>query len=130
MADNDFIRQQQAAVERMREMNARSQQNRGYKMPPVPNFVKLSGNGQQNVRGNIQGEVRTQNKVREEAVKKQTDEIPKNGGALNFLDGLDIPFLSRLKTDKDMSIVIGLALILFSEGADKTLLLALLYILM
>lgn len=130
MADNDFIRQQQAAVERMREMNARSQQNGGYKMPPVPNFVKLSGNGQQNVRGNIQGEVRTQNKVREEAVKKQTDEIPKNGGALNFLDGLDIPFLSRLKTDKDMSIVIGLALILFSEGADKTLLLALLYILM
>ena len=114
----------------MREMNARSQQNGGYKMPPVPNFVKLSGNGQQNVRGNIQGEVRTQNKVREEAVKKQTDEIPKNGGALNFLDGLDIPFLSRLKTDKDMSIVIGLALILFSEGADKTLLLALLYILM
>ena len=130
MADNDFIRQQQAAVERMREMNARSQQNGGYKMPPVPNFVKLSGNGQQNVRGNIQGEVRTQNKVREEAVKKQTDEIPKNGGALNFFDGLDIPFLSRLKTDKDMSIVIGLALILFSEGADKTLLLALLYILM
>ncbi len=130
MADNDFLRQQQAAVERMREMNARSQQNGGYKMPPVPNFVKLSGNGQQNVRGNIQGEARTQNNGREAEPKKQTAESARNGGVLSFLDGLDIPFLSKLKTDKDMSIVIGLALILFSEGADKMLLLALLYILM
>ena len=42
MTENDFMRQQQAAVERMREMNARAAKAPGGdKMPPVPSFVRV-----------------------------------------------------------------------------------------
>ena len=48
MTQNEFARQQQAAVERMREMNARAQINRdtSHKMPPVPSFVRLGETSQ------------------------------------------------------------------------------------
>ena len=42
MTENDFMRQQQAAVERMREMNARAAKAPGgNKMPPIPSFVRV-----------------------------------------------------------------------------------------
>lgn len=43
---------------------------------------------------------------------------------------LNIPFLNDLKNDKDVSLILGLALLLFSEKSDKFLMFALLYILM
>lgn len=48
---------------------------------------------------------------------------PKNSGP-------DIPFLSFLSSDKDAALIIGLLLILMSEKSDKTLLFALVYILL
>ena len=45
MNDNEFMRQQQAAVERMREMSSRAAPvNTGQRMPPVPSFVKVPQN--------------------------------------------------------------------------------------
>lgn len=48
----------------------------------------------------------------------------------NSLLGLDIPILNRLKTDGDLTLVLGLLLLLLNEKADKRLLFALLYILL
>lgn len=44
--------------------------------------------------------------------------------------GLDIPILNRLKSDGDLTLVLGLLLLLLNEKADKRLLFALLYILL
>ncbi len=48
----------------------------------------------------------------------------------NSLLGLDIPILNRLKADGDLTLVLGLLLLLLNEKADKRLLFALLYILL
>ena len=44
--------------------------------------------------------------------------------------GINIPFLKDIGIDADISLILGLALILMAEDSDKLLLLALLYILM
>ena len=122
MADNDFFRQQQAAMERMREMNARSQfknNNRNHKMPPTPSFVRLNGDEKKET---------AQNNPTEQKPKEQTGQ--KNSGSSFDLGGLGIPFLDSLKTDSDISLILGLMLIFLSEKSDKLLLMALVYILM
>ncbi len=48
----------------------------------------------------------------------------------NSLLGIDIPILNRLKTDGDLTLVLGLLLLLLNEKADNRLLFALLYILL
>lgn len=48
----------------------------------------------------------------------------------NLFSGIDIPILSRLKTDGDLTLILGLLLLLLNEKADKRLLFALLYILL
>ena len=86
--ENDFFKQQQSAVERMREMNSRSafKDSKQQKPPPKP---------------------------------------PNN----NILSSLNIPFLDSLSADGDIALILGLLLILMSENTDKTLLFALVYIL-
>ncbi len=44
--------------------------------------------------------------------------------------GLNLPFLDRLQTDGDLTLIIGILLLLLSEKADKRLLFALIYILL
>ncbi len=51
---------------------------------------------------------------------------PKAGG---FLGGLNIPFLDALGKEADITLILGLLLILLSEKADKKLIFALIYIL-
>ena len=48
----------------------------------------------------------------------------------SILSGLDIPFLNKLKSDGDLTLILGLLLLLLNEKADKRLLFALLYILL
>ena len=48
----------------------------------------------------------------------------------NLFSGIDIPILNRLKTDGDLTLILGLLLLLLNEKADKRLLFALLYILL
>lgn len=43
--------------------------------------------------------------------------------------GLNIPLLGALGSDNDTTLILGLLLILMGDGADKMLMLALLYIL-
>ena len=43
---------------------------------------------------------------------------------------LGLPLLDKLKTDGDMTLIIGILLLLLSEKADKRLLFALVYILL
>lgn len=116
MTENDFMRQQQAAVERMREMNARaSKAPGGNAMPPVPPFVRVP---LQKKNENKEENRNTNNKEKE--IKKES----------NGIFGSEIPFLGKLFKEADSSLILGLLLILMSEKADKRLLFALVYILL
>lgn len=48
----------------------------------------------------------------------------------SFLGELGLPFLDNLKTDGDLTLILGVLLLLLSEKADKRLLFALIYILL
>lgn len=48
----------------------------------------------------------------------------------SLFSGLGLPFLDNLKSDGDMTLILGLLLLLLSEKADKRLLFALVYILL
>ncbi len=52
----------------------------------------------------------------------------KKSGSL--LGDLGLPFLENLKTDGDLTLILGILLLLLSEKTDKRLLFALLYILL
>ena len=123
MTQNEFARQQQAAVERMREMNARSQisQNQSHKMPPVPSFVKLNENS------NNQSLKSEQENVNKASIP-QPQSKPKHNPNKNA--NMGIPFLESLLKDADSTLIIGLLLILMSENSDKIMLFALIYILL
>ena len=133
MNDNDFMRRQREAVEQMREMNSRATPTgAGQSMPPVPPFVKVQGNRQnrsnssqpsrQTAQGHSENTPAPTSLPRTEPMSR-----PKNSG---LLGGLDLPFLDMLTKEGDVSLIIGLLLILMSEKADKKLLFALVYILM
>ncbi|MBE6777444.1 MAG: hypothetical protein E7542_04965 [Ruminococcaceae bacterium] len=55
---------------------------------------------------------------------------PQPPNQTSVLSGLGLPFLDNLKSDGDMTLVLGLLLLLLSEKADKRLLFALVYILL
>ncbi|MBR6533594.1 MAG: hypothetical protein IKT44_04130 [Clostridia bacterium] len=48
----------------------------------------------------------------------------------SLFGGLSIPFLDNLQKDGDMTLILGILLLLLSEKADKRLLFALIYILL
>ncbi len=48
----------------------------------------------------------------------------------SFFEGLSLPFLDNLKKDGDLTLILGILLLLLSEKADKRLLFALIYILL
>lgn len=140
MNENDFMRQQQAAVERMKEMNARATpRSSGQPMPPAPQFVRLQNGGNRQSgqpRGGQRQETRassaqqgTNRPTAPPEPRPQPGNPPeKQSGGL--LSGLGLPFLDRLSSEKDVSLILGLLLILLSEKADKKLLFALVYILL
>lgn len=124
MEDNEFARQSREAVEKMREMNSRAVGNNAKQnMPPVPPFVRVQGN-RQNTPPQKQRQNTAAPKINEPETNKNEN---KNSG---ILSGLNIPFLDMLSGDADISLIIGLLLILMSEKADKKLLFALVYILL
>ena len=127
MSDNDFMRRQQDAVERMREMSRQAVESSAQPMPPTPPFVRLQSRGNQ---AQSQGSSAS----RQEAVQARPQASPASNedylphtrkGGLSSL-----PFLDMLNIDGDLPLIIGLLLILFSEKADKKLLFALIYILL
>ena len=129
MEDNEFTRQSREAVEKMREMNSRARvDNNGQNMPPAPPFVRLQGKrqGTPPQRQRQSGAPPLENSV----PKSKESEANKNSKDSGFLSGLNIPFLDMLSRETDVSLIIGLLLILMSEKADKKLLFALVYILL
>ena len=140
MDNNEFIRQSKEAVEKMREMNSRAVGNgRGQNMPPAPPFVRLQGNSKggaagipQRQRQNTAAHQQQRRPPQEPAVTaEKKSEIKKDSNqSSGILNGLNIPFLDMLAGDADVSLIIGLMLILMSEKADKKLLFALIYILL
>ena len=129
MEDSDFARQSKEAVEKMREMNSRARVNNGgQNMPPAPPFVRMQGNRQ----GTAPQKQRQTNTQRQENPVPKINEMKynKSNKDSGFLSGLNIPFLDMLSRETDISLIIGLLLILMSEKADKKLLFALFYILL
>jgi hypothetical protein len=55
---------------------------------------------------------------------------PKPVNEPSIFSGFNLPFLETLKTDGDLTLILGLLLLLLSENADKRLLFALIYILL
>lgn len=100
MTEQEFIIEQQKAIERMKKLAENSSNPKN--IPPVPHFVKT---------------------------EKQNTDDEKSGFPFDF-SSLNIPLLDKLKTDKDMGLILGLILILMCENSDKLLLLALSYILL
>ncbi len=128
MNQNEFVRQQQAAVERMREMNSRAQINRNtnHKMPPVPPFVRVGENKADSI--NLQASATTEQTPSENHSKQAP--TPAISSINPSFNGLNIPFIDKLLKDGDSTLIIGLLLILMSENSDKLLLFALVYILL
>lgn len=105
MPDNDFFIEKQRAVERMKQMQKRSQNG----MPPTPQFVSLRD-------GN-----KNKSSKREQDFKGEI----KNKNAL-----FDLPVLKDIDIGGDTSLLISLLMLLMGENSDKLLLYAIIYILM
>lgn len=140
--DPEFIRQQQKAMERMREMSRHAQLNVDtHKMPPVPPFVRVPERKTQPHnspnRTDHQQPVNhrhTAPPAGEQCKPPEPVPVPcandQPGILSSLLGGLNLPFLDKLKIDSDMILIFGLLVILWSEHSDRRLLLALLYILL
>lgn len=129
ITEKEFLEQQRAAVNRMREMNERSafKNQKPHPMPPVPSFVKLNEEKRSAApkspptNGNT-FERNTAPYINTPKKENNQKEIGKNS--------LNIPFLNGFLKDSDSTLIIGLLLLLMSENADKRLLFALVYILL
>lgn len=129
---SDFISEREKAVERMREMSRRSQiSSQPHKMPPTPPFVKLTDS-----RGNDNYEGVKNNSDSLNSFPKEPPSGGKpsgfgnlNGGIASILGKIGVPVSGGWNGDSDMTLILGILLILSSEKADRFLLLALLYIL-
>lgn len=138
MTENEFLRQQQAAVERMREMNARSSYytGAGHKMPPAPSFVRIPEREPTPHNTEPDRVAKENAHITPPHIEKNaqiTESARKKALPNEFQStrqGFNIPFLDMLSTDSDATLIIGLLLILMSENSDKMLLFALIYILM
>lgn len=143
----EFLRRQADAAERMREMNARAAGNT-HRMPPMPSFVsspaRNSGNSRrQNLPIPETAPEREHEKESQGASQKTHDTRGSNsgskrkstggnfekGGIEGLLSGINLPFSDILASDPDISLIIGLLLLLYSENADRLLMCALIYIL-
>lgn len=69
-------------------------------------------------------------KMQQSAPPQKEPPTPPSKTTNSLFSGLDIPLLNRLKTDGDLTLILGLLLLLMNEKADKRLLFALLYILL
>ena len=132
MNNSDFKRQQQAAVEKMREMN---RQARSYNFlqnnPHSPQASAPIDNRQStNTKQHPSNEKKSSVTQTVNEAKQQKNPLPDSGIPLLSGGGLNIPLLDNLKNDGDVALILGLLLILMSENCDKKLLFALIYILL
>ncbi len=133
MNDNDFQRQQQAAVEKMKEMN---RQARSYSFTPNNTHSIPNGYSQMGRKVSTPSPQRPQSTDKKNPSTntanepKQKNPLPDSGIPLLSGGGLNIPLLDSITKDGDIALILGLLLILLSENCDKKLLFALIYILL
>lgn len=143
--NSDFLRQQRNAVERMREMSARATANApAHTMPPAPSFVRTPHAGapaganrtaeNRPSAGNRPAEQSPEDANPGEHAPAHTSRSPApsapSGLGIPALSGMDFSILDRIKTEPDLPLILGLLLILWSENADRKLMIALMYILL
>lgn len=119
MNNEDFMLEQQRAVERMKEMSAQSKfEQASHKMPPVPPFVKVNRPGGY--------------KMPEKQISEPTEKSREKESSPDFLSSPlgGIGNILNLKNDPDILLLLGIILLLSSENGDKLLLGALAYILL
>ncbi len=132
MNESDFKRQQQAAVEKMKEMNRQARsynfsQNNSH--PPKSSASignRQSNDTSQHTQSNKQDFFTSRPASQ---AKQQKNPLPDSGIPLLSGGGLNIPLLDNLQRDGDVALILGILLILISENCDKKLLFALIYIL-
>lgn len=132
MTEQEFLQEQRRAIERMNEMYKGQQiKTGGYKMPPAPSFVKVNNNDSFLEKSANTTDKSPKNDTKDSHNQKNAaNALNSNTKAKDFGGGIGLPFLKNGFLDKDMSLILGLILILANEKADRKLLLALLYILM
>lgn len=131
----------------MREMSRRAIDSQPHTMPPAPSFIKV--NSKQGEAANEPERALHENanyanyannagyaqpvergaENRHEASVQGGQKGGKTSAQSGSLFGFDLPILDRIKNEPDMTLVLGILLLLWSEKADKKLLLALLYVL-
>jgi len=131
MTEQEFLQEQRRAIERMNEMYKGQQiKTGGFKMPPAPSFVKVNNDNSNNNSVMVSDKIK-QNEPQNNSNKNATSHsLNSSQKTTDFLGGIKLPFLKNGFLDKDISLILGLILILANEKADRRLLLALLYILM
>lgn len=123
--NNEFLQQQQRAVERMREMSAHaapSAQN-PHSMPPTPPFIRMPRNSSA-APSSAASHTPNQNTDTPPAKSEPSAPAPRSAGIADFA------FLEKLRTEPDLPLILGLLLLLWNDNADKKLMLALAYIMM
>ena len=118
-----FLREQQQAVERMREMSRRSVPSNPHPMPPTPSFVRLPENESRNP---SRDSAPAPTPMQEKAVT-QPPHRGNNNGSRSLFSGL-LP--KQFSFDSDTALIIGLILLLSQENTDRMLLYALVYIML
>ena len=117
--DNITPEELQRAAERVRELSRRSSVNgRPHPLPPTPDFVNV------NRRQHSPAPETPANTATEKAVASPS----KRGSAVNSLFKM-INF-KNLEIDSDVSLILGILLLLSSDNADEILSMALLYIML
>ena len=138
--NNDFLEEQRRAVERMNEMYRQQQiKSTRHPRPATPDFVKLNTenftstatDGAEPQKDNMKFPAPESNGDCGNKSDKNFNKTSRQRGFFDgILGGFNLPFKSGGKLDGDITLILGLLLILASEKADRKLLLALLYIIM
>ena len=131
MNENEFISQQRAAVERMREMNNRSRfSNDNTRKKPSDNFRNSKEKPINKNDNTPHNNSSFQNNNKPPIAQNQEQKKQKSNPPFPFLGNSGpLSFLDIFNKDGDSALIIGLLLILMSEKADKMLIFALVYIL-
>ena len=141
MNQQNFNQNKRDAIKRMQEMQAKSIYNKAEKPKSKEQPQSKAQSPKQSSQPSQQQSQRPTSKTQQQQsnqsafrehthsqIQPQTQQQSKQQS--NLLGGLNLPFLENLKTDGDLTLILGILLLLLSEKADKRLLFALIYILL
>jgi hypothetical protein len=132
-----FNQNKRDAIKRMQEMQAKSIYNKAEKPKSKEQPQSKAQSPKQSSQPSQQQSQRPTSKTQQQQSNQSAFEglahlqpQPQSKQQSNLLGGLNLPFLENLKTDGDLTLILGILLLLLSEKADKRLLFALIYILL